>query len=1051
MGLPSEPIVKKFFSNKIESTRGDWYSYLIRIARIFYSFDGQEYDREKLLDQFTKMSGRQSDAQRDVSNFRDEFGAYGTYLGIYHLEQIGGAWKIIVSNAAKQFLCVENPNAAAFCRAQLALFQYPNGAGAALTSGGSINVQANSRSDTVREISNGIRLNPFRLICRIVVSQVEIAKRALNEITIPYETLFCMVNDDRINRAYSPPLEVVNSVFSEYSTAASQVTMILDGITNFKRNFHILEKTGLFTRGSRFGLMVAQANYTAAYECIKAVSGITASFDAFESLYEDTDENAVRDIIASPAWGQYYDAANLDEETLEALGVEVDKAPIKSVGFSILEADEDESDPYRLAAKRIHEYVLSNGFTLEVSEDELHELYGSFNAKFSPDALSRIPDAELLTALFYSSESTNDSLCYWLEFNVQSRKYFGSIAGGSSFKFGLYQRKEDNVWISGSPSKPEELSDADALVAGRGIRDMLVKGAEVITSSGDLSTPESYEELDEKLNAAIGKYAGFAWVHKYFQMVFPTKFATWHSSEWQRHLLLAYGVRPSTKYYGRSGQLAIVAHYAEMSAAFFSAASYDRFGDIKQFCRLGTSDGTTNHFSEWRQDGIAAIGWPDIGPLDAFLQGSDVNRKAIFDKLVETYYPSDNRTASRKAGELATYYRTNENTIFVAMDGESLLAVGDAVGVYFFVKGEEFPNRKPLTWHSCFSEEDRLPNKSEGLRTSCVLLADDDNLLYLYHKYYYELSDEEAMEVGKEEQVRVARSPRDNPLHPLNQIIYGAPGTGKTYSSIEYAMAIVENRPVDMTQRTKEQRQELMQKYSETVTAGQVVFTTFHQSYGYEEFVQGIRPDTKAGAISFKKADGVFKTIADAAMRDPEKNYVIIIDEINRGNISKIFGELITLIEDDKRYGELNQLSVSLPLGERFSVPNNLYVIGTMNSADKSISLIDTALRRRFVFVEMAPDESLIGDPILQSVLLSLNTYIKKELRSTDLLIGHAYFIGKSASDLGAIMNNNIIPLLYEYFYDDEAKVKKSLDCLSDTHFALDGDYRGRIRIKKKD
>lgn len=196
-----------------------------------------------------------------------------------------------------------------------------------------------------------------------------------------------------------------------------------------------------------------------------------------------------------------------------------------------------------------------------------------------------------------------------------------------------------------------------------------------------------------------------------------------------------------------------------------------------------------------------------------------------------------------------------------------------------------------------------------------------------------------------------------------------------------------------------------MQKYSECVSAGRIVFTTFHQSYGYEEFVQGIRPDAKAGTISFQKGRWRVQTISDVAMRDPENNYVIIIDEINRGNISKIFGELITLIEDDKRYGELNQLSVTLPLGERFAVPNNLYVIGTMNSADKSISLIDTALRRRFVFVEMAPNETLVDDATLRNVLLALNTYIRKELRSTDLLIGHAYFIGKTMDDLGNIMN----------------------------------------------
>ena len=99
----------------------------------------------------------------------------------------------------------------------------------------------------------------------------------------------------------------------------------------------------------------------------------------------------------------------------------------------------------------------------------------------------------------------------------------------------------------------------------------------------------------------------------------------------------------------------------------------------------------------------------------------------------------------------------------------------------------------------------------------------------------------------------------------------------------------------------------------------------------------------------------------------------------------------------------------------------------------------------------MPPDESLVGNNTLRTVLISLNGYLRKELRSTDLLIGHAYFIRKTADDLGNIMNRSIIPLLYEYFYDDEAKVKKALDCIKDTDFEIDADYKGRIRIKKKD
>lgn len=264
----------------------------------------------------------------------------------------------------------------------------------------------------------------------------------------------------------------------------------------------------------------------------------------------------------------------------------------------------------------------------------------------------------------------------------------------------------------------------------------------------------------------------------------------------------------------------------------------------------------------------------------------------------------------------------------------------------------------------------------------------------------------------------------------MNRILYGAPGTGKTYSTAEYAVAICEKREVRDVQLSSEERESLMGKYEELVSAGRIMFTTFHQSYGYEDFIQGLRPDTKSETMKFRPVDGVFKKIADKAMVDEENNYVIIIDEINRGNISKIFGELITLIEDDKRWGEANQICVTLPSGQVFAVPNNLYIIGTMNSADKSISLIDTALRRRFYFIEKAPNYSVIADAKLKAVLMKLNQYIKAELRSTDLLIGHAFFIGKTESDLANIMNGQIIPLLYEYFYDDEARVKKVLDCL---------------------
>lgn len=295
-----------------------------------------------------------------------------------------------------------------------------------------------------------------------------------------------------------------------------------------------------------------------------------------------------------------------------------------------------------------------------------------------------------------------------------------------------------------------------------------------------------------------------------------------------------------------------------------------------------------------------------------------------------------------------------------------------------------------------------------------------------------------------------ACSPRVRKTYPLNCILYGAPGTGKTYATAAYALAVAENKELKEVER--ESRDLIMQRYNQLVENGRVTFTTFHQSYGYEDFIQGMRPDT-AGAgngLSFKTVDGVFKGIADRAFQDPSNDYVIIIDEINRANISKVFGELITLIEDDKRWGELNAVSVTLPSGDTFAVPNNLYIVGTMNSADKSISLIDTALRRRFVFVEHKPKLELIQDDTLRKVLEVLNKGISEELRSTDLLIGHSYFLNKTVSDLEDIMNRSIIPLLYEYFFDDRKKVLAHVNkAIEGLDLEVDTNPFGRVSVKK--
>lgn len=219
------------------------------------------------------------------------------------------------------------------------------------------------------------------------------------------------------------------------------------------------------------------------------------------------------------------------------------------------------------------------------------------------------------------------------------------------------------------------------------------------------------------------------------------------------------------------------------------------------------------------------------------------------------------------------------------------------------------------------------------------------------------------------------------------------------------------------------------------------IFTTFHQAFSYEDFIEGIKPimdQDEGGELSYRIEDGVFKKICKRALNDPQNRYAIFIDEINRGNIANIFGELITLIELDKRKGMPNEMSVTLPYSKQpFSVPSNLDIIGTMNTADRSVEALDTALRRRFNFVEMLPETNLIDvvldeDAVFEGIKISeilkiINLRIEK-LIDRDHSIGHAYFLKlKGQKDqknaLIEIFCDNIIPLLQEYFYNDYPKI----------------------------
>lgn len=299
-----------------------------------------------------------------------------------------------------------------------------------------------------------------------------------------------------------------------------------------------------------------------------------------------------------------------------------------------------------------------------------------------------------------------------------------------------------------------------------------------------------------------------------------------------------------------------------------------------------------------------------------------------------------------------------------------------------------------------------------------------------------------------------------------NLILYGPPGTGKTYSTIDIAADIINNNEFKEGLIYSEEEHKANSKTFNKHLQKRIHFLTFHQNYSYEEFVGGIRPQLGDGNLSFEWKPGVFMKASVAAYKIAKKGkldneitdedvnefldycnsqkeidndfqtadkVVLIIDEINRANISRVFGELITLIEDDKRIGGTHQLILSLPDGKKFGVPANLVIIGTMNTADKSIALLDIALRRRFEFVQMNVNyelEGLMNFDLLKKI--NHNLELKKE--SQDYNIGHSFFMKKDDVEfnLKETMNKKVIPLLYEYFMGDKKEVLEILNGFCD-------------------
>ena len=671
------------------------------------------------------------------------------------------------------------------------------------------------------------------------------------------------------------------------------------------------------------------------------------------------------------------------------------------------------------------------------SAQQLDKQYDLFRAKFGPSVLAGLDSQALLTLMH--DHTNRDSLVYWLEFkNDEDFKAltFGSIAGGSALKFRLFRRKETGQWQAGGEkaNQPQDITLEEAITLARNHRDQLLKGVALLEQLAENATDEDYAELQDQMDEEAPDVSRLAWGHKYFSLLFPDKLDDYHSPDWQRfHLLKMLQLPPEGDgRYVSAGRFVAAAKEVGLRMNHFTSTLNSLQGRRHAYWRIGTTSGRSGHsFWQMMQDrSCIAVGWPQVGDI-AWVDG----KKESFSRLkalVADAYPTDNRAVGRASSQLSQFVASiSEGDVVVAAEGTTILGIGRVTGEYEFHPDCEFPHQRLVEWIS--NAEWKFPDPAEGLQSTVRQLGKSyENLLAIEQRISVPTvwpNGTQAAAVATKRPARLAGVPGRIQLileRKGQVVLYGPSGTGKTYWAERTANDLAALSAFGKTFDALAAAERTAITGDEE-RAGLVRVCCFHPAYGYEDFLEGYRPSTVDGRISFELRDGVFKKLCRDATASPHNNFYLIVDEINRGDMPRIFGELLTVIEKDKRGKQ-----VLLPSSQQvFSVPTNVFMLGTMNTADRSISLLDTALRRRFGFIELMPDSSVLKEAVVAGIPLkawldALNARIREHVGrdARNLQIGHSYLMHggsplKEVAMLKRAIRDDIVPLLEEYCYED--------------------------------
>ncbi|UKJ75929.1 AAA family ATPase [Azospirillum brasilense] len=696
--------------------------------------------------------------------------------------------------------------------------------------------------------------------------------------------------------------------------------------------------------------------------------------------------------------------------------------------------------------------LAADGALLSPADIDRHTM--AFRDRFGPERLARL-DGEDLLDVMHGRGRGNESLVYWLEFKNDEEfpSDYGSIAGGNAFKFEVYRRNRDGAWMTGSAAKPREISVAEAVQIARRQRKQLLNGVEALHGWAPYHTlyDDMCRDLQRDMEQAAGPLADAIWAHKYWALLFPGTLPSIHSAPVQRfHLVKLLDLPPQplagaasrTQRFISAGRFKVFAGLLDVPLPALGRVLRNRHGDRHRYWRVGTRDEDGHDaFPDMLADGHVSVGYPQVPDAGQFLATSEVGQ--VVRAHLHRASPGQAVLAVNSAASQFVAFARDmaEGDIVVAGDGQTVRAIGRVTGGYRHDPRIPWTHLRPVQWLDTAPWE--MPER-EARRTRCRELVHPAHLVEI----------ERRLLLGAPQPPMPPRPPRPpadggpDPVPPRPApppldgilaripgvlerkgqiILYGPPGTGKTHWALTAARELAARKAFGCAWKdaTPAEREAIGGRPGKP---GLVRLCTFHPSYGYEDFIEGLRPARgNAGALVFDPTPGLFKALCDEAADNPCRDFFLLIDEINRGDVPRIFGETLTLLELDKR-----GLPVLLPLrGDSFVVPPNVRIIGTMNTADRSIALLDAALRRRFGFLELMPDPQALGAAAVRGVSLAawlgaLNARLRDALGrdARNLQIGHAYLMERGVpvtdfAPFARILREDIIPLLEEHCYGD--------------------------------